>query len=73
MFAGLTSMMSSGAHAAAAHAIYEGFTVCDKTREFGHGLLVGLATCVCWRWKIAVMRNCLRRCAWRMPAQYRYV
>lgn len=41
MFAGLTSMMSSGAHAAAAHAIYEGFTVCDKTREFGHGLLVG--------------------------------
>lgn len=42
MFAGLTSLMSSGAHAAAAHAIYEGFTVCDKTREFGHGLLVGL-------------------------------
>ncbi|AUV00893.1 iron-containing alcohol dehydrogenase family protein [Phytobacter ursingii] len=41
MFAGLTSMMSSGAHAAAAHAMYEGFTVCDKTREFGHGLLVG--------------------------------
>ncbi len=41
MFAGLTSLMSSGAHAAAAHAIYEGFTVCDKTREFGHGLLVG--------------------------------
>ncbi len=42
MFAGLTSLMSSGAHAAASHAIYEGFTVCDKTREFGHGLLVGL-------------------------------
>jgi glycerol dehydrogenase len=41
MFAGLTSLMSSGAHSAAAHAIYEGFTVCDKTREFGHGLLVG--------------------------------
>lgn len=41
MFAGLTSLMSSGAHAAAAHAIYEGFTVCDKTRAFGHGLLVG--------------------------------
>lgn len=41
MFAGLTSLMSSGAHAAASHAIYEGFTVCDKTREFGHGLLVG--------------------------------
>jgi glycerol dehydrogenase-like iron-containing ADH family enzyme len=42
MFAGLTSLMSSGAHAAASHAIYEGFTVCEKTREFGHGLLVGL-------------------------------
>lgn len=40
-FAGLTSLMSNGAHAAAAHAIYEGFTFCDKTREFGHGLLVG--------------------------------
>ncbi|KAB8313121.1 iron-containing alcohol dehydrogenase [Erwinia endophytica] len=39
--AGLTSLMSNGAHAAAAHAIYEGFTFCDKTREFGHGLLVG--------------------------------
>ena len=33
--------MSNGAHAAASHAIYEGFTFCDKTREFGHGLLVG--------------------------------
>ncbi|QKJ86874.1 glycerol dehydrogenase [Paramixta manurensis] len=41
LFAGLTSLMSSGAHAAAAHALYEGFTVCDKTRAFGHGLLVG--------------------------------
>lgn len=41
LFAGLTSIMASGAHAAAAHALYEGFTVCDKTREFGHGLLVG--------------------------------
>lgn len=41
MFAGLTSLMSHGAHAAASHAIYEGFTVCEKTREFGHGLLVG--------------------------------
>lgn len=40
-WAGLTSLMSNGAHAAAAHAIYEGFTFCDKTREFGHGLLVG--------------------------------
>lgn len=41
MFAGLTSLMSNGAHAAAAHAIYEGFTVCPKTHDFGHGLLVG--------------------------------
>lgn len=40
-WAGLTSLMSNGAHAAAAHAIYEGFTFCDKTRDFGHGLLVG--------------------------------
>ena len=40
-WAGLTSLMSNGAHAAASHAIYEGFTFCDKTREFGHGLLVG--------------------------------
>ncbi|WP_213992275.1 iron-containing alcohol dehydrogenase [Sodalis sp. dw_96] len=41
IFAGLTSIMGSGAHASAAHAIYEGFTVNDKTRHFGHGLLVG--------------------------------
>ncbi|MEA9390424.1 iron-containing alcohol dehydrogenase family protein [Acerihabitans sp. TG2] len=41
MFAGLTSLMSNGAHAAAAHAMYEGFTVCHKTHDFGHGLLVG--------------------------------
>ncbi len=41
LFAGLTSLMSNGAHAAAAHALYEGFTVCDKTRSYGHGLLVG--------------------------------
>lgn len=40
-WAGLTSLMSNGAHAAASHAIYEGFTFCDKTREYGHGLLVG--------------------------------
>ncbi|MGX8940107.1 iron-containing alcohol dehydrogenase family protein [Symbiopectobacterium sp. Eva_TO] len=41
LFAGLTSLMSNGAHAAAAHALYEGFTVCDKMRAYGHGLLVG--------------------------------
>lgn len=40
-WAGLTSLLSQGAHAAASHALYEGFTFCDKTREFGHGLLVG--------------------------------
>lgn len=40
-FAGITSLMSNGAHAAASHAIYEGFTFCEKTREYGHGLLVG--------------------------------
>ncbi|MFS2222277.1 iron-containing alcohol dehydrogenase family protein [Pantoea sp. B65] len=40
-FAGITSLMSNGAHMAASHAIYEGFTFCDKTREYGHGLLVG--------------------------------
>ena len=40
-FAGLTSIMASGAHACAAHGIYAGFTACDKTRHYGHGLLVG--------------------------------
>lgn len=41
LYAGLTSIMSSGAHTAAAHALYDGFTVCDKTRSVAHGLLVG--------------------------------
>lgn len=41
IFAALTSTMGVGDHVAAAHAIYDGFTVIDKTREFGHGLLVG--------------------------------
>lgn len=36
LFAGLASLMSNGTHA-----LYEGFTVCDKTRAYGHGLLVG--------------------------------
>jgi len=40
-FAGLTSVMGVGEHVAAAHALFEGFTVVDKTRHFGHGLLVG--------------------------------
>lgn len=41
LYAGLTSIMSSGAHTGAAHALYEGFTACSKTRHFPHGLLVG--------------------------------
>jgi glycerol dehydrogenase len=41
LYAGLTSIMSNGAHTGAAHALYEGFTVCSKTRHFPHGLLVG--------------------------------
>ncbi|MDR3434380.1 MAG: iron-containing alcohol dehydrogenase family protein [Rouxiella aceris] len=41
LYAGLTSIMSNGAHTAAAHALYEGFTACDKTRHIAHGLLVG--------------------------------
>ncbi|MZI95063.1 iron-containing alcohol dehydrogenase [Vibrio sp. CAIM 722] len=41
IFAALTSTMGVGDHVAAAHAIYDGFTVIDKTRHFGHGLLVG--------------------------------
>jgi glycerol dehydrogenase-like iron-containing ADH family enzyme len=40
-YAALTSIMGVGAHAAAAHGIFDGFTVLDKTRHFGHGLLVG--------------------------------
>lgn len=40
-FAGFTSIMGVGDHVAAAHALFEGFTVLDKTRDFGHGLLVG--------------------------------
>jgi len=41
LYAGLTSIMSSGAHTAAAHALYGGFTACEKTRHVAHGLLVG--------------------------------
>jgi len=41
LYAGLTSVMSNGAHTGAAHALYEGFTACSKTRHFPHGLLVG--------------------------------
>lgn len=41
IYAAFTSIMGVGAHASAAHGLYEGFTVIDKTRHFGHGLLVG--------------------------------
>ncbi|QBJ07783.1 iron-containing alcohol dehydrogenase [Rahnella aquatilis] len=41
LYAGLTSVMSNGAHTGAAHALYEGFTACPKTRHIPHGLLVG--------------------------------
>lgn len=41
LYAGLTSVMSNGAHTGASHALYEGFTVCPKTRHIPHGLLVG--------------------------------
>ncbi|MGA8120177.1 iron-containing alcohol dehydrogenase family protein [Rouxiella badensis] len=41
LYAGLTSIMSNGAHTGAAHALYDGFTACEKTRHIAHGLLVG--------------------------------
>ena len=41
IYAGFTSIMGVGDHVAAAHALFDGFTVLDKTRDFGHGLLVG--------------------------------
>lgn len=41
LYAGLTSIMSNGAHTGAAHALYDGFTACAKTRPVAHGLLVG--------------------------------
>lgn len=44
--AGMTSIMGVGAHAAAAHAVFEGFTVLARTRELGHGFLVGYGNLV---------------------------
>ncbi|WP_413282845.1 iron-containing alcohol dehydrogenase family protein [Vibrio sp. MA40-2] len=41
IYAGFTSIMGVGSHVAAAHGLYNGFTINDKTRHFGHGLLVG--------------------------------
>ncbi len=46
LFAGLTSIMGVGNHVGAAHALFEGFTRVDKTRAFGHGLLVGFGNLV---------------------------
>lgn len=49
MFAGLTSLMSSGAHAAAAHAIYRGLPYAIKPQVV---MACGrLATFACWRWR----------------------
>lgn len=41
LYAGLISIMSNGVHTGAAHALYRGFTHCDKSRNAAHGSLVG--------------------------------
>nr|WP_086940884.1 iron-containing alcohol dehydrogenase family protein [Thaumasiovibrio occultus] len=46
IYAGFTSIMGIGNHLAAAHGLYNGFTVNDKVRHFGHGLLVGYGNLV---------------------------
>ncbi|CAG9295415.1 iron-containing alcohol dehydrogenase family protein [Celerinatantimonas diazotrophica] len=46
LYAGMTSLMASGAHATIAHGLFEGLTVNDDVREFGHGLLVGYGNLV---------------------------
>lgn len=46
IYAGMTSIMGVGVHSAAAHGVFEGFTVLDKTRELGHGFLVGYGNLV---------------------------
>lgn len=46
LYAAMTSLMASGAHATIAHGFYEGLTVNDDVREFGHGLLVGYGNLV---------------------------
>lgn len=46
LFAGFTAILSSGSHASGAHGLFEGFTVNDDVREFGHGLLVGYGNLV---------------------------
>ncbi|WP_187265510.1 iron-containing alcohol dehydrogenase family protein [Reinekea thalattae] len=46
LYAGFTSIMGVGDHVAAAHALYDGFTTNEKTRLYGHGLLVGFGNLV---------------------------
>jgi glycerol dehydrogenase-like iron-containing ADH family enzyme len=46
IFAGFTSIMGIGDHVSAAHGLFEGFTINSKTRDFGHGLLVGFGNLV---------------------------
>ncbi|MFM2478910.1 iron-containing alcohol dehydrogenase family protein [Celerinatantimonas sp. MCCC 1A17872] len=46
LYAAMTSLMASGAHATMSHGFYEGLTVNDDVREFGHGLLVGYGNLV---------------------------
>ncbi len=46
LFAGFTSIMGIGDHVGASHALFEGFTINDKTRAYGHGLLVGFGNLV---------------------------
>ncbi|WP_168797057.1 iron-containing alcohol dehydrogenase family protein [Vibrio sp. H11] len=46
LFAGFTSIMGVGDHVAASHALFDGFTTNPKTRDFGHGLLVGFGNLV---------------------------
>ena len=41
IYAGFTSIMGIGNHLASAHGLYNGFTVNDQVRHYGHGLLVG--------------------------------
>lgn len=45
-YAGMTSIMGVGAHSAAAHGVYIGFASLEKTRELGHGFLVGYGNLV---------------------------
>lgn len=46
LYAGMTALMSRGEHASAAHGMFDGFTVNEDIRNFGHGLLVGYGNLV---------------------------